>query len=90
MVMKSANYRTDRISKSFTKARRKAGIPDEDRKTFHSFRHTYALYQKMVLGDLHLVSRLLGHSSITVTEQHYANFDDRYLKQVFENYKFTA
>ena len=42
------------------------------------------------LGDLHMVSRLLGHSSITVTEQHYANFDDRYLKQVFKNYKFTA
>ena len=90
MVMKSANYRTDRISKAFCVARRKAGIPDEDSKTFHSFRHTYALYQKTVLGDLHLVSRLLGHSSITVTEEYYANFDDRYLKQVFENYKFTA
>ena len=90
MVMKSGNYRTDRISKSFCEARRKAGIPDEDGKTFHSFRHTYALFQKMELGDLHMVSRLLGHSSITVTEKHYANFDDRYLKQVFKNYKFTA
>ena len=90
MIMKSANYRPDRISKSFTKARRKAGIPDDKGKTFHSFRHTYALYQKMVLGDLHMVSRLLGHSSITVTEDNYANFDDRYLKQVFKNYKFTA
>ena len=90
MIMKSANYLTGRISKSFTKARRKAGIPDDKGKTFHSFRHTYALYQKMVLGDLHMVSRLLGHSSITVTEDNYANFDDRYLKQVFKNYKFTA
>jgi len=90
MIMKSGNYLPGRITRGFTVARRKAGIPDDAGKTFHSFRHTYALYQKQKIGDLHTVSKLLGHDSINTTEDYYARFDDRYLKQLFQSYEFTT
>ena len=89
-IMIAANYLLDRITRAFTKARRKAGIPDDARKTFHSFRHTFALYMKKETGDLQIVSILLGHETISITHDHYSNFGDQYLKDLFKSYKFKA
>lgn len=36
------------------------------------------------LGDIYLVKKLLGHSSVTVTEV-YTKFPIEYLKKVFES-----
>jgi len=40
--------------------------------TFQHFRHTYASHLIMSGVDLYTVSQLLGHSSVKVTEKHYA------------------
>ncbi|MDP7555504.1 MAG: tyrosine-type recombinase/integrase [Nitrospinota bacterium] len=80
-IAKDAEYKTDRITRSFTKAIKNAGIKGE--KTLHSLRHTFALRMLVELGDIYLVKKLLGHSSITVTEV-YTKFPEEYLKQVFD------
>ena len=89
-IMIGANYLTGRISRAFTTARRKAGIPNHLNKTFHCFRHTFALYMKKVTGDLQVVSILLGHDTISVTHDHYSNFGEQYLKDMFKDYKFKS
>ena len=44
--------------------------------SMHIARHTFAVYalNPPINMSLHLVSRLLGHSSITATEKNYAKF----------------
>ena len=42
-------------------------------RTFHTLRHSYASHLLMNGVDIYTVSRLLGHSSVTVTEAHYAH-----------------
>jgi len=81
-IAKQAHYRPDRITKAFTEARRKAGI--EDNKTLHALRHTYALRMLIELRDVHLVQKLLGHSSVVVTEI-YLKFPRPYLEEIFQS-----
>lgn len=82
MIAKEANYHTDRITRAFTEAKRKAKI--EGNKTLHSLRHTFALRMLVELGDIYLVKKLLGHSTVTVTEV-YTKFPVEYLKEVFNS-----
>lgn len=79
-IAMAANYKTDRISKGFTEAVRKANI--QGNKSLHSLRHTFALKKLVELGEKHLVQELLGHSSVTVTEM-YTKFPIEYLKEIF-------
>jgi len=51
--------------------------------SLHSLRHSFALRKWVECKDLYMVRKLLGHSSITVTE-HYAKFPTDYLKEVFQ------
>lgn len=81
-IAMAANYKTERISRGFTKAIRKANI--NGNKSLHSLRHTYALLKLVELGEKHLVQELLGHSSVTVTEM-YTKFPIEYLKEVFNS-----
>lgn len=81
-IAMAANYKTERISRGFTHAVRKAQI--KGNKSLHSLRHTYALLKLVELGEKHLVQELLGHSSVTVTEM-YTKFPLDYLKEVFTN-----
>ncbi|WP_428418176.1 tyrosine-type recombinase/integrase [Methylibium sp.] len=66
------------LKSGFRRAREAAGMPDV---TFHDLRRSCGtlLIQKGV--ELHVVSRLLGHTSTTVTEKVYAHLHDRQLKQ---------
>jgi integrase len=60
------------ISGEFTKVCRKAGIPDF---VFHCLRHTFAA---RLLGrgvPIYKVSKILGHSGVQVTEQHYGHLN---------------
>lgn len=50
----------------------------------HSFRHRFARIYLQRGGDMGSLSRLLGHSSITVTQQYYALFTDDELDEFHE------
>ncbi len=49
---------------------------------FHNLRDTYAVRRWAITGDIHLVSKELGHASVTMTEK-YTNFKLRRLKDDF-------
>ena len=65
------------IKDSFKRALKKAGIKDF---TFHDLRHTFASHLVMNGVDLYVVQRLLGHSTIELT-QRYAHLDPRQFKE---------
>lgn len=56
---------------------KKIGVPDH---TFHSFRHTFATNLCRAGVPLEQCSKLLGHSSPTVTAKYYVNvsLDDKF------------
>ena len=58
----------DHLSKLFKKALRKIGA-DED-KRFHSLRHTFAVRRLLMNTSIYDVKLLMGHSSVTTTEQY--------------------
>ena len=63
------NYSKDFVSHKFKKEARRLGIPDI---RFHDLRRTFG-YNLIRQGrHIYEVSKLLGHSSVTTTERHYA------------------
>lgn len=70
------------LKSGFRRAREAAGMPDVN---FHDLRRSCGtlLIQKDV--PLHVVSKLLGHSSTTVTEQVYAHLASKQLKEGLDN-----
>jgi integrase len=68
------------INRPWRTAKRRAGIKNF---RFHDLRHTYASYLVMSNVDLYVVSELLGHSSIQVT-QRYAHLSPKYKKMAVE------
>jgi len=75
--------RTDKIlntndfDRRFRKAAKLAGLwrdgKDENKVTIHTLRHTFAALYLKRGGDVYKLSKLLGHSSISVTEKVYAH-----------------
>ena len=63
------NYSKDNVSHRFKKECRRYGIKDG---RFHDLRRTFGY--KLILNGMPIyhVSKLLGHSSVTTTERHYA------------------
>ena len=59
-------------SRVFKKACRTVGLRDSYH--FHNLRDTYAVRRWAVTGDIHLVSKEIGHKSVTTTEK-YADFE---------------
>ena len=63
------DYKKDFVSHKFKKEARRLGIPDI---RFHDLRRTFG-YNLIKQGrPIYEVSKLLGHSSVTTTERHYA------------------
>ena len=63
------DYRKDFVSHKFKKEARRLGIPDI---RFHDLRRTFG-YNLIKQGKpIYEVSKLLGHSSVSTTENHYA------------------
>lgn len=52
-------------------------------KNFHCFRHTYAVRTWAETGDIYKVKKLLGHSTVGVTEK-YTRFPIEYIKNIIE------
>ena len=76
-------YKPNRISKTFSKLRDKAGVSSN--KSLHSLRHTFALRKLLELGNIYLVKEMLGHSSVNTT-QIYLQFPDGYIKEVLADW----
>ena len=68
----SKRFAIKNYSRVFKKACRTVGL--QDRYHFHNLRDTYAVRRWAVTGDIHLVSKEIGHKSVTTTEK-YADFD---------------
>lgn len=64
----------DRYSKEFKKACREVGLDHN----LHNLRDTYAVKLWLKTRDIYLVSKLIGHASVTMTEK-YAKFNPRRL-----------
>lgn len=70
----------DHISKMFKKSLRKIG--SKDTKHFHSLRHTFAVRMLLKNTSIYDVKLMMGHSSVTTTEQ-YSNMN---LKRVAQDF----
>ena len=68
------------ISKMFKKSLREIG--SKDTKHFHSLRHTFAVRMLLMNTSIYDVKLMLGHSSVTTTEQ-YSNMN---LKRVAQDF----
>lgn len=77
----SGGYSPDTITRAFLKAVKDAGVPKKGR-NLHSLRHTFALSEYWRTRDIYHVKRMLGHSTVAVTER-YLKFPDEYLIQIF-------
>ena len=45
--------------------------------SFHSARHTFAYLSRQNKTDIYLISKCLGHSSLSITEQYLRTFEDQ-------------
>lgn len=74
---------THQLDKRFRKAAQRAGlytnvdrnliVPEEEKVTIHTLRHTFAALFLKRDGTLHRLKELLGHSSIGITDKTYAH-----------------
>ena len=55
------------------RAAKRLGIPHLSP---HTLRHTFATRFLQAGGDIYVLSKLLGHSSVSITERHYAHVVD--------------
>ena len=67
------NYSSNQITLKFRRWARKIGLPRGI--SLHSLRATFACHLIKNGVDIYTVSRLLGHSSVKVTEKHYLALD---------------
>jgi site-specific recombinase XerD len=63
-----SGFLRDSLAKVLEKAKRLSGV--EDRLVLHDLRHAYATHMIDAGVPLHLVQKLLGHSSIKTTSIH--------------------
>jgi len=72
------NYGSNQVSMKFRRLVRKINLPEGF--SLHSLRSTFGstLINKGV--DIYTVSKLLGHSSVKVTEKHYLALDPEHVK----------
>ncbi|MFO7889897.1 MAG: tyrosine-type recombinase/integrase [bacterium] len=80
-------FRGDYVTHKFKKYLRKTEIKNKEDLNVHSLRHTFASHLVMAGVNLLTVSKLLGHSSVKVTEV-YAHLIPDHLKTAVEHIKF--
>lgn len=70
----------------FAPALERAGVK---KITFHVLRHTFASHFMMRKGEIYLLQKILGHTSIVMT-QRYAHLNPEYLKEAAEIVSFDT
>ena len=53
--------------------------------TFHMWRHSYAAFWLSSGQDIYILSRILGHSSVSVTQSSYGNFTMQKVQGIVES-----
>jgi integrase len=71
-----------RLQKGFVRARKTAGLPPEV--TFHALRHTFASWMINAGVDILTLSKLMGHSSVAVTQRYAHLYTDTLKKAVLK------
>lgn len=77
-------YSVDFISKQFKKSVRRAELPEEIH--FHTLRASFGSFLLQKGVPISTISKLLGHSSIVVTEKHYASLAISNLQSAVEKF----
>lgn len=72
----------------FKQAVTRAGLPKELR--FHDLRHTFASHWVLDGGDIFRLSKILGHSSVVVTQKTYAHLAPEAWQQDYHRVAFTV
>ncbi|GCE03844.1 tyrosine-type recombinase/integrase [Dictyobacter aurantiacus] len=75
------------IERFLVELKEKAGIQGV-RVSAHTFRHTFARIYLEQGGEIYKLSRLMGHSSVEITEEYLKDFDSRSARK--EQHKFSA
>jgi integrase len=75
----------DFISHKFKKIARSSGLGEYK---FHDLRSTFASWALQAGGNLHYVSKILGHSETSVTEHHYGFIQAENLKETANLIKY--
>jgi len=82
ILISSAVINTQHFSRDrFTSLQKRIGIDPDRMLGAHGLRHTFASHYVMNGGNLYVLSKLLGHSSIQITEV-YAHLSPEYLMDV--------
>ena len=76
-------FKPDYVTHKFKKYLRSTKIENKEELNVHSLRHTFASHLVMSGVDLYTVSKLLGHSSVKVTEM-YAHLMPDHLKAAID------
>ena len=84
---KPFNFNRWFVTHRFKRYLKEAGINGSDNLHLHSLRHTFASHLVMDGVDLYTVAKLLGHSSVAVTQM-YAHLAPDYLKLSVDRLRF--
>jgi integrase len=71
------------VSEWFNEACQEAKVGDGF--TFHCLRHTFASHMLSRGVPIYKVSKIMGHSTVVVTEQHYGHLDRKVLSDEIHN-----
>jgi integrase len=80
------DFGPDQITMAFRRLRKAAGLPNGI--SIHSLRATFACHLIEKGVDIYTVSKLLGHSSVKVTERHYLALDPQHLQDAINKIDF--
>ena len=87
----SKTYKTKiRVSNFETNFRRYCARVNIEGASPHTLRNNFAKRFLMAGGDIYTLSRILGHSSVTVTEKAYLDLNDKDIKANYQCYSPLA
>lgn len=81
-------YGSNQVSMKFRRWARNVGMPKGI--SLHSLRATFACHLIKNGVDIYTVSRLLGHSSVKITEKHYLALDPEHVKSAVNQLNYAS
>lgn len=77
----------NQVTMAFRRLRRRAGLPEGT--SVHTLRATFATHLIERGSNIYVVSRLLGHSSVKVTERYYLALDPEFVKSAVNSLDYS-